>query len=47
MLLKHNFLLFSIFLNQKQNGGPVLGAFLYYLGLCKYTLWRLHNDEIA
>jgi len=20
---------------------------LYYLGLCKYTLWRSHNDEIA
>jgi len=20
---------------------------LYYPGLCKYTVWRLHNDEIA
>jgi len=20
---------------------------LYYLGLCKYTLWLSHNDEIA
>jgi hypothetical protein len=29
MLLKHNFLLFSIFFNQKHNGGPGLGTFLY------------------
>jgi len=21
--------------------------YLYYLGLCKFTLWRSHNDEIA
>ena len=20
---------------------------MHYLGLCKYTLWRSHNDEIA
>ena len=29
MLLKHNFFFIFYFFNQKENGGPVLGTFLY------------------
>jgi len=40
-----------MFFKQMEGGrgtsGPKIMRRLYYLGLCKYTLWHLDDDEIA